>query len=204
MSTRGAFVFSLLLCLVFFTAVTANADEFTFTLGPATIISFTLPGIVTQGTVPPPNLSVFSGPPTGFNGFQIGTTSPGFVSMQVNGVQQMENIAFSTSALGGGLAIGALDGTTPDLFNEIGPQLFNLNNLSPFSATFKTGTFPLSFSNCPIVGGVNQCGTPTTMDDLTLTITPGAAAVPEPSTILLLGGGLAAAIGAMRRKLHLL
>jgi hypothetical protein len=86
------------------------------------------------------------------------------------------------------------DGVTLDLINQSGSQLFDINTLTnPFSATFRPGTFSLKSSP----------GLATITGDLTLTITSAAPPVPDPSTILLVGSGLAAGfIGAVRRKLR--
>lgn len=59
-----------------------------------------------------------------------------------------------------------------------GPQLFTGSTSSP---TFLTGTFP--------IGG------------FTLTISPAASAVPEPSSLFLLGTGLLGACGLLRKRI---
>lgn len=192
MTTRGRVAFCFVVCLVCVTAVNANADSFTLT-GPNLTINFSLPGMVTNPGIV---TSLFSGNGTisGFSGFEIDN-----VLITLNGSSMLENIEFFTDgsggtfANGGGLAIGVFDGVTLDLINQSGSQLFNINTLkNPFSATFRPGTFGLTSS--PGLGTIT--------DDLTLTITPEAPPIPEPSTILLFGSGLVGFIGAVRRKLR--
>lgn len=92
------------------------------------------------------------------------------VPLVVDGDSVTENIDFFTSGAGGG-AGGA--GARVD-----GSQLFTGSTSSP---TFLTGTFPL--------GGFN------------LTISnPNPSAVPEPSSLVLLGTGLLGAVGVLKRK----
>lgn len=158
----------------------ANADSISFTLtSNTTTISFTLPETVTFG----PEISIFSGPPAGFNGFQIAN-----VSMLLNGSPVTEDINFFVTALGGGFEI--FNGSTMvDLANQAGPQLFSVNSMNPFSATFIPGTFGLTFAE-------GNPGPETITGDMTLNI------VPEPSSMLLFGTGLLGLGGVLRRKLR--
>lgn len=184
------------LCFLVLAALSsaAKADSFFFTLtSNTTTITFTLPGTVTN-----PGLvtSVFSGDGTisGFSGFEINN-----VLITLNGSPTLENIAFFTDGTGGtfpnggGLAIGTFASGSTDLVDEMGLQLFTINNLNPFSATFIPFT-GLSLTVCPL----SVCGfTPTVNSDLTL-----SSAIPEPSSMLLFGTGLLGLGGVLRRKLR--
>ncbi len=204
MTSRRKLGLSLFLFVVLVTAVNAHADGMdTFTLtGSGSTITFTLPATVTCCS-PGEVTTLFSGNGTlaEFSGFEIDG-----VQVTVNGSTSTENIDFFTNGTGGtvsnggGLSIGTFSGATPFIVSELGDQLFALNNYptSPFAATFISGSTSLTV--CP----ADICGsTPTVNNDLSLTITPSATTVPEPSTILLVGSGFVGLLGAARRKLRM-
>jgi hypothetical protein len=94
------------------------------------------------------------------------------VPLVVDGDSVTENIDFYTTAAGGGAAGG---GVRVD-----GGQLFTGSTSSP---TFLTGTFPVSGFNLMISN-------------------PNPSAVPEPTSLILLGTGLLGAVGVLKRKLR--
>jgi hypothetical protein len=98
------------------------------------------------------------------------------VSFTENGAGDTGTFSFFSTADGGGLALDTISTTS---INAFGAQLYTGTEANP---TFLTGVFSL-----------NE-GSSTSTDIGTLTITP------EPSTLLLLFGGLVGGVGSLLRR----
>jgi len=168
--------------LCFSTVGTAKADDlFTLTDG-SNVVSFQLPS----------NPSV--------SGWNDGTNSGGVtcnsdltefcilgVTVMNDGSPQSSQIEFFNIDSSGGLAILAPDGTEYTL-NQAGVQLYTGDESSP---AFLTGVFPLTNTTSGMFPNDYS-------SDFTLTITP----TPEPASLMLLGSGVLALAGRMRRKIR--
>lgn len=152
----------------------------------ATIFDFTL----TNGT----DVVTFSLPSSPVPD-RVNVTYAGFtldaVPVDLNGLIGNYTVTFFTGGLnGGGLCISTGDTVCNggDILTQSGPQLYTGDEATP---TLIPGSYDLKN-----VGSANN----TFEGPFHLAITEQASPVPEPSTFALLGTGLLAAAGAVRRK----
>lgn len=175
------------------TGVSAPNESFTFT--------FTVPSPCSSSSTPAcSNLSM------GVANFPAESIDVTFSSPTLPGFTSVATLSFFSSGGGGLFDLEAFPGGGDFVWSFFGPQIFNTtaNEICPGPAgTFCTGLFS-------ITGGTDFSGSfffdmndPTIAGDLTGGSVTGTSTVaaPEPSSLLLLGGGFLALGGFARKRL---
>lgn len=196
------FYMLLILCFGSAAAGVARADTVTFT-GTRTNQT---PGAAPGGRCAP-RLTVNINPRPGTADFSTGTSNFGtFTSIQSQCITPpipapFDNGLFTWTFAGGDTLTGTTFGALTGIFNPTITSV--LNTMENYTITGGTGIFAGATGNILGLGTVTFTPGSFPLANLSLngTITaPGLTAVPEPTTMVLLGTGLAAIVAKVRRR----